>query len=193
MARLDPLIFMAQPPPAIRARMEAAVAANGLDERLGAAQFEPGNWHQSFSDRQDDQPKIRAAMLRAGARVAAPSFVMTLNRINGTGVGPRGIHWAFRTLGKPKGLEVMLSAVRAALLAEGILDDSGHGPQVTISYKAPTPLPSVVIEPIEWMVDELLLVRGGGQPYRYEVVGRWPLAATPPKLNPQLGLLEPPT
>ena len=189
MSRLDPLIFMAQPQPAIRTRMEAAVAANGLDERLGAAQFESGNWHQSFSDRQDDQPRIRAAMLRAGARVSVPSFVMTLNRINGTGVGPRGIHWAFRAMGKPKGLEVALTSVRAALQAEGIDDDSGHGPHLTISYKAPTPLPSVAIEPIEWTVDELLLVRGGGQPYRYEVVGRWPLAAAPSPPQQQFGLL----
>lgn len=189
MARLDPLIFMAQPQPAIRVRMEAAVAAHGLDERLGEAQFESGNWHQSFSDRQDDKPKVRAAMLRAGARVSAPSFVMTLNRINGTGVGPRGIHWAFRAMGKPKGLEAVLTSVRAALESEGIDDDSGHGPHLTISYKAPTPLPSVAIEPIEWMVDELLLVRGGGQPYRYEVVGRWPLAAAPEPPQQQFGLL----
>jgi len=180
---------MAQPQPAIRARMEAAVAANGLDLRLGEAQFESGNWHQSFSDRQDDKPKIRAAMLRAGARVSAPSFVMTLNRINGTGAGPRGIHWAFRAMGKPKGLEAVLTSVRAALLAEGIDDDSGHGPHLTISYKAPSPLPSVLIEPIEWIVDELLLVRGCGNPYRYEVVGRWPLAAAPEPPQQQFGLL----
>lgn len=189
MAKLDPLIFMAQPQLAIRTRMEAAVAANGLDLRLGSAQFESGNWHQSFSDRQDDKPKIRAAMLRAGARVSAPSFVMTLNRINGTGAGPRGIHWAFRAMGKPKGLEAVLTSVRAALLAEGIDDDSGHGPHLTISYKAPSPLPSVAIEPIEWTVDELLLVRGCGQPYRYEVVGRWPLAAALEPPQQQFGLL----
>lgn len=189
MAKLDPLFFMAQPQLAVRARMEAAVATSGLDLRLGSAQFESGNWHQSFSDRQDDKPKVRAAMLRAGARVSAPSFLMTLNRINGTGVGPRGIHWAFRALGKPKGLEAVLSSVRAALQAEGIDDETGHGPHVTISYKAPSPLPSVPIEPIEWMIDELLLVRGGGQPYQYEVIGRWPLAASPPPSNLQLGLL----
>jgi len=30
-------------------------------------------------------------------------------------------------------------------------------------------------EAVEWTLDELLLVEGGGSPYHYQIKGRWPL------------------
>lgn len=68
------------------------------------------------------------------------------------------------------------------LAAEGIDDRVGHTPHVTPSYTAPKHLkPPKIKEAIEWILDEVLLVVGGGSPYRYEVLGRWdlrPLAAS---------------
>jgi len=50
-------------------------------------------------------------------------------------------------------------------------------------------LPTVRLpEPLRWTIDELLLVVGHGRPYRYDVLGRWPLL---PERDPppvQIGL-----
>ena len=115
---------------------------------------------------------------------------MTFNRIKGNAVGSSGIHWAFRAKGEPKGLKTLLASVRAALGAEGLEIGNGHAPHVTISYNAPALLPSMPIELIEWIVDELLLVKGDGNPYRYVVIERWPLAPLPEPSHLQLSLLQ---
>ena len=59
------LFFASMPPAAWRERMQAQVAAHGLDRRLRGAMFAPGNWHQSWSERVfDPTPAECDALLR---------------------------------------------------------------------------------------------------------------------------------
>lgn len=173
------LLFMAMPPPGVLAAMWTAVARNGLDTRLGPALFPASNWHQTLSDRQADTPAVREAMLRAGARVAAQTCTVTLNRLRDQRNGAL-IHWAFRARGEPDGFAALLAAVDSAVAAQGFPAGLGHTPHVTISYGAPDRLGPSKMDVVHWTVDEIQLVVGGGRPYRYEVLGRWPLRPQPP-------------
>jgi 2'-5' RNA ligase len=164
---------MAMPPRAVLDAMHVIVDRYGLAKQLNGALFVPTNWHQSLSDRhwEEDTPDLREKMLRAGTRVSAQSVAMVLNR-----VVANGEHWFFRARGSPDGFPELLDAIRGALAAEGIEDGMGHTPHVTLSYTAAEhQKPPKIKEVIEWTLDELLLVVGGGSPYRYEVLGRWPL------------------
>ena len=155
-----------------------------VGRQLGRALFVPTNWHQSLSDRywEGDSPDLLERLLRAGDQVLAQAVSMTLNRIVAAGE-----HWAFKARGKPSAFAELLVAVRRALLTEGIDDRAGHTAHVTISYTAPTQLsPPKIKEAVEWILDEIQLVVGGGSPYHYEVLGRWPPRPLPG--NSQLSL-----
>ncbi|MCW3479210.1 2'-5' RNA ligase family protein [Neisseriaceae bacterium JH1-16] len=179
---------MAKPQPAVLSAMVSAVRHHGLDTRLGFRLFAPENWHQSLSSRYFVEAGLRDKLLRAGDRVSAVMCPVTLNRINSGWETPGRRDWAFRTRGDPKELKALRLAIQAALLAEGLDAPSTPTPHVTISYLAPSPLPSQQIEPIDWTIDEILLVEGGGAPYHYRTIATGPLAA-PPYPYAQLRLL----
>ncbi|MBO9766249.1 MULTISPECIES: 2'-5' RNA ligase family protein [Xanthomonas] len=171
MADSSRLIFMLKPPPQVLEAMAGAVAAHRLDALLGDAYFDPGNWHQSVSDRFEGSV-ARAAMLRAGDRLDAQAVTLCLNRITSRGTDP--VHWAFRAEGVPFAFVALQAAITAALRAEGLHAGGGHTPHVTISYAAPGKLNQPIV-PITWHATEVLLVEGGGRPYRYVPIGSWPL------------------
>lgn len=180
-------LFMAMPGEITLNAMQAVVEREGLDKLLDGALFPSPNWHQSLSDlyRQDDTPGFEARLLRACARVHAQRVPLLLNRIVG-----KGTHWAFRAKGRPKAFDDLLLAVRMALATESFVDTAGHTPHATISYWAPTTLPTLKISPpIPWTVDHVLLVKsvGSGRHYRYEQIG----AAQPLQQPSQLDLFEP--
>lgn len=182
------LIFMARPGPRVLSTLEEALAGSGLDSTLGGAKFHPGSWHQSLSNRHQDDPDRRMRMLRAGARVQAPAFDLVLNRISSQGDASDSIHWSFRARGaSPSGLASLMASLRAELQGEGIDDKGGHSPHLTISYRAPVRFAgSLPVAPIAWRIDAFELVQGGGKPYRYRTIGKWPLLAGPEA--EQLGL-----
>ena len=76
------------------------------------------------------------------------------------------------------------------------LADAGHAaiatgvsPHITLSYCARDTLEKIALDPpLAWTIDELLLVIGGGQPYAYEVIGRWPLLPETDPPATQMGL-----
>jgi len=169
------LLFIAKPPPEVLDAMQATVMERGLDARLGREMFSAKNWHQSLSDRNfDASERSRQQMLRAGARVRAHVCTLALNRIRGQG-SDISTHWAYHARGKPANFTALVDAVRAALREEGVGSENGHTPHVTISYEAPDQLKTIHITPIPWTINEILLVKGGGNPYRYHELGRWPL------------------
>jgi len=188
MTALPRLLLMAKPQPAVLSAMVSAVRRHGLDSQLGFRLFSPENWHQSLCAPRAIEGGVLDRLLRVGDRVSALMCPMTLNRINSGRESVDRTHWAFRTRGEPKELKALLLAVQAALHAEGLDAPSIPTPHVTISYLAPSPLPSQPIEPIDWTIDEILLVEGGGTPYRYRIIATWPLAA-PPYPYAQLRLL----
>jgi 2'-5' RNA ligase len=188
MAAEPRVFFAALPDPQTRDALWAALVASGLDRQLRNELFPPGNWHQTFSGRHfSPTPDIVRRLLCAGARIRAHAFALSLNRIGG-GTGAR-IHWEFRARGRPAEFDALLAAVQRALAEEGLGDMEGHRPHVTVSYRAPHPLASVAIVPVEWMVREIVLVEGGGSPYRYRILGRWPLLVPEEPAGRQIALL----
>ncbi|MGM8061117.1 hypothetical protein [Vogesella indigofera] len=183
------LLLIAKPQPEVLSAMVQEVTKHQLHTLLGAALFAPENWHQSLSRPYRYEAGLCERLLLAGSRIAANCCVVTLNRISSQHAAAPGIHWAFRARGQPKGFPALLSAVRSALIAQGVDERQGHSPHVTISYRAPTPLSSRVIAPIDWTIDEIQLVLAGdSEPYRYQTLGHWALA-TPRYPYAQLRLL----
>lgn len=181
--RMSRLLFMTQPSPTVRDVMQHSLAYWQLRERLGDSLSPPGNWHQTLSDRFFEGRGLAKSLQRAGDRVRASACTLLLNRIQGVDRSTPGrrerIHWAFRAKGEPAGFTALVAAVREGLAQEGLASPGGHTPHVTVSYDAPMALGTQKITPIPWTLEELLLVEGGGEPYAYEVIARWPLQPLP--------------
>ena len=185
------LLFMAMPPPDVVAAILELLRKQGLERELGQALFAPTNWHQSLSGRIFEPGLTDIALLRSvGSRVVAHACTLQYNRIDSNADGEGNIHATLRAHGQPKAFKALLHALQQSLEEHGY----GHlainnNPHSTLSYKAPSLIEKVDIAPtIDWTIDELLLVLGGGNPYRYEVVDRWPLL---PEIDPiarQIGL-----
>ena len=178
---------MIMPEADVREPLLERLYARGLQKQLGQNLFPPDLWHQSLSGRFfSDSPAAIKRLLAVGDQSSAPPFNLTLDRIAG-GEGPP-FHWAFRAARRPLQLSRLIESIRKALLAQGGHDDAQPSAHITISYRAPGPLPPTPIPAVHWTVWEFLLVRGGGTPYRYEVLGRWPLR--PDAVSPQRSLFE---
>jgi len=112
---------------------------------------------------------------------------LLFNRLTSSN-GPR-IHWTLRAKGKPAAFGELLGTVDEAMAAVGLSRGSGHQPHITVSYRAPSTLDTMRLHPpVPWLVDELLLVRGGlkNGAYQYEIQQRWKLQ--PPSQSAQLEL-----
>lgn len=187
-------MLMTQPDAATQEALITVLRATGLYQQLGPEQrFAPANWHQSLSTDYTDSESQRALLRRAGDRVLAQAFAMQINRVTSS-AGSRGTQWELRPIGKPPGFVELHKTLRLALAAEGLIT-GGNTPHLTISYWAPHALEASVplVPPVRWAVRDFVLVRGGGSPYRYEVLHRWKLAGEPEpqKPNPaaaQMGL-----
>lgn len=178
------LFFAAVPGPAWVDDIRALLARIGLDKRLGDALVALANLHQSFSGcifLPTDEDC--AALLQVGEAVSAHSCTLHFNRIEGRADAPGHIHWTMRARGVPKAFTALLKEVQARLVQAGFGHiATGVTPHMTLSYRAPEPLDKIVLDPpIPWAIDELCLVIGGGHPYRYDIIGRWPLL---PEIDP---------
>ena len=185
------LFFMAMPPQARVDDIGALLERFGLDKRLGSALFALANLHQSFSERiflptNEDC----AALLRVGAAVSAASCTLHFNRIEGPVGVPGRIHWTMRARGVPKAFTALLQEIQRRLVQAGFGHiATGVTPHMTLSYCAREPLDKIVLDPpVAWTIDELSLAIGGGHPYRYDIIGRWPLLPEidPPATQPGL-------
>ena len=173
------LIVMAQPSPGTLALLQQVIRSHGFDKLLGATMSAPGNWHQTLSVRYRNEQEYVEKLLRACGKIVAEQASVTFNRIAGpSGLAGERMHWEFRG-SHSKSLTTLLAAIQSSLETEGIADHKGDRPHITISYFAPTPLESISFAPITWVIDEIFLVRSGGRPFHYEILGRWPLL--PPK------------
>jgi 2'-5' RNA ligase len=183
------LLMLAQPNAMQLRAMQRALAPLNLTTQLGDALLPPACWHQALSDPYVDSPATLQALVRAGDRVRGSRFVMTLDRFGASGGGD-AIHWSLKSSGRaPDGLAALLAAIRQSLLAEGLEAGASHTPHVTVSYRAPGKLPTLRVPPVRWLVDEILLARGGhGHPFRYDVLTRWPLQGGEPSLFDQAEL-----
>lgn len=86
------------------------------------------------------------------------------------------------TEGRPVEFDALLANVQIALREVGRGDDERHPPHITLSYDAGELHPTAHIIPINRTIDDVLLLQDHGQPYRYDVLGCWPLqpSTSPP-------------
>lgn len=178
------LLFVALPGASVNDGIDGLLASHPVGNRLGRAAVPRANRHQSLSDRYVDTPEMRERMSRAGESVRAQALTLAFERLCS---GPRnpGSHlWLVRPAQKSsKQLDAVVRAINAALVAQGLPPGGGHSPHVTLSYSAALALPGdEPIAPVEWSIDTIELVVGGGNPYRYETLGSWRLAPEPPRL-----------
>jgi 2'-5' RNA ligase len=169
------LIFMAMPDASTREALIRAFESTGLRSQLGERLFDPLCWHQSLSDRYNDTAENRRLLLEAGSGVTAAPFIFGVDRLQSRG-GPEAIHWSLKPSRVPGEFAMLLQSIRNALAAKRVDDVAGHSAHITISYRAPMKQATLRIPPVLWTVDEFMLVRGGGEPYRYEVLSRWKLS-----------------
>ncbi|MFG6460834.1 hypothetical protein ACG04Q_04555 [Roseateles sp. DXS20W] len=149
---------------------------------MGANLFPPSNWHQSLSARFEDEPRVVDRLRAAGDTLSARAVKLRLDRIESR-PGPEGIHWAFRADHTPADFRTLVRGLGAAITAQTGMKPIKPTPHITISYWAGERLPRMLtIEPVDWLLDEVLLVRGGGRPYHYAVIARWP--PQPPREQP---------
>jgi hypothetical protein len=97
---------------------------------------------------------------------------------------------AARARGRPAAFDAAAACIRTTLADAGhAAIATGVSPHITLSYCARDTLEKIALDPpLAWTIDELLLVIGGGQPYAYEVIGRWPLLPETDPPATQMGL-----
>ena len=185
------LFFAAMPPPKVAAAIREVLRTRGLEQWLGPRLFAPGNWHQSLSERTFDATRTDIALLRAvGERVRAHACTLQYNRIDSSLTPAGKCYVTLRAKGKPKAFEAINQALQIELRAAKY-DDMATGvtAHTTLSYDAPSLIEKIDIDPsIGWTINELLLVLGNGDPYRYDVIDRWPLLPERDPIVSQAGL-----
>jgi 2'-5' RNA ligase len=173
-------LVMAQPPPAVLQACESELREKGLAALLKEAMFDPANWHQSLTAPSFEQTDVEP-LWRACSHVRASACTVALNRIRGSG-RHGSIHWSFHARGTPACFKRLLAEMKEAQVAERLSVPHGHQAHITISYSAPFALPTQPIRPIQWTIDEILLVEGHTVKGRfvYDVIDRWPLQPPEP-------------
>lgn len=177
------LLFLGKPSVEACRCLSAELDRSGLMSRLGSDLFTPANWHQSLSDRFPDQPHMVEQLRSAGRVVNARGVGFRMDRVESQ-AGPDGIHWAFKAAHTPEDFKNLLRNLGAAIAATTGRKSSMPTAHLTISYWAPEHLSRMVpIAPVDWVLDEIMLVRGGGHPYHYELIDSWSLGPSRPEIT----------
>lgn len=176
--------FAAMMPSEVSAAVDGVLHEHALDHWAGSRMFAPGNRHQSFSERRFDATRADITRLqKVGARVRAHACTLQFNRIQTT-LNPSGkIYLTLQAKGKPKAFKAINDFLRGELREAGFADmATGVTAHSTLCYDAPSLIENIHIDPtINWPTNELSLVIGGGDPYRYEIIDRWSLL---PEIDP---------
>ena len=75
-------------------------------------------------------------------------------------------------------VQTLKDSIGEALFRHGFgWDKAALAPHVTLYYASELELPEGLDEPIDWQVDEFVLIRSHVGKHRHDVLGRWPLRA----------------
>lgn len=121
-------------------------------------------------------PEQQAIALQAAATLRAAPFTITLD--NASSFRNKQIPWWLGPRDPPPALNLLHDRLHETMTAARVVPERMRFvPHLTILRDARTPLPTTAIKPIEWKVEEFVLVRSrlDVQPLRYEILGRWPL------------------
>ena len=179
----ESLFFALMPPADVAAQAlalaQSLLAGHGLQGRALAAE----RLHvtlQYLGDFPGIPPSLLARAGQAAAQLSLPSFELRLDKVGSFG-GHRDRRPCVAT-GQAAGISGVLglhAALGQALLRQGLLRHGLPGgarftPHMTLFYDRQS-LPETTIAPLQWQVEDLVLIRSLLGQGRYEVEGRWPL------------------
>ncbi|WP_109125492.1 2'-5' RNA ligase family protein [Dyella sp. C11] len=119
------------------------------------------------------------SLKRAGDDVTAAAFGLRLDGFEKFTGGYGQACLVLRSDGEtgPRA-QALKDAIGEALFKHGFGWDKGAlSPHVTLYYANDVALPDSVGQPVDWQVDEFVLIRSHVGKHRHDVIGRWPLAA----------------
>ncbi|MGH8456740.1 MAG: RNA 2',3'-cyclic phosphodiesterase [Stenotrophobium sp.] len=174
------LFFALWPDDASRAACEAAARDLRLRMQPGGYLIRPARYHMTLLFLGDEvPPAMEARALQVAHRMSLPPFMLTLNQA--MSFRNKEIPWVLMPHETPPGLSGLYDALRTALRAPGVVPDrKSFSPHLTVLRNAGQMLPLTQIGPVNWAVQEFVLIRSvlHRQLVEYQVIGRWPLNGT---------------
>lgn len=172
-----PVFFALLPPAGLEPDLRRAVETSrrwGIGAKLGA----PETRHLSLTAlgfAQQLTPEHRAAAEAAAGSLNGAAFDLSFDRVTSFRAKPGNKRPLVLLPADPAPLEALTTALREAMIAKGFVPQ--RPPQrfhLTLCYDR-ADIRARPIDPIEWRVDRLNLVRSVYGETRYELWGEWPL------------------
>lgn len=170
------LFFALWPDEAVRGRIDEAAARIEREHAPGGRRLPRDRLHLTLQFLGDFSPLPEAvtdAAVDAALQVACDPFTLTLDRA-GAFRGSRV--WWLGCSACPPPLQTLNRSLGDALATAGVpvRAHPTFTPHVTIQRNARRPLPSTPIEPIDWRIQEFVLIDSQAE-RGYIELGRWPL------------------
>jgi 2'-5' RNA ligase len=172
------LFFALQPSDEVRQRIDAA-ARSLKDAHPSAGRWvKPERYHLTlrYLGAHANLPEaLVGSAINAGDLVRVSAFSFSLDTAGS--FANRSIPWWIGCSTMPQDLGVLWDAISACLESLGLHATEDRTPHVTILRDAERLLPPTSMEPIEWPVEEFVLIDSLlGPKASYTVLGRWRLA-----------------
>lgn len=119
-------------------------------------------------------PSLLARARAAAERLRMPAFEVRFDRVGTFGGRGRQLPCVLRGEEGVKGLFQLQRALARRMAEQGITGDTRFTPHLTLCY-SDAALPLQRIEPVQWRVQELVLIRSFLGQTRYQLEGRWAL------------------
>lgn len=177
MAINNRLFFALWPHEGVRLQIASATDALCAQDALEGRRLNPERYHLTLKFIGDNvQPRMEAAALKVAEAIEAPPFRLRLDQAGSfrnanipVWLGPSNI---------PTELSFLADSLARAFGARPRRGNLGFVPHLTILREARMQLPVQAIEPIDWPVEEFVLIRSVFRPQAdYEVLERYPLSA----------------
>lgn len=182
------LFFALWPSANLRAQITAAADVLSA-HHSGGYRLNPARYHMTLKFLGDNvATAAETAALDAAARVEAPPFSLRLDQAGS--FGNRKIPIWLGSSAIPAELIYLDQALRRALGERPRGRKLSFVPHLSVMRDAKLPLPVVRIEPIDWHVEEFVLIRSVlGAKVSYEILCRYPLTAAGIPSEPQQQIL----
>ena len=180
------LFFALWPGSDIRAQTAATAKTLFARHSLTGRRSGPRLYHLTLFFLGDKVPATtEAAARKLAARIDAPPFRLRLDQA-GSFPNPEIPIWLGASA-PPAELKHLDQSLRTTLRVLPLARQPSFKPHLTIMRNASEPLHDEPVEPIEWWVDEFVLIQSFVMPgsVHYEVLERFPLRGSPLKPEPK--------
>lgn len=180
MRELNRLFFALWPDEPTRMAAQDAAKTLKLKMQPGGYLSKPDRYHLTLQFLGDFVPaESEAAAQQAASLIRSAPFTLTLDHA-GSFRNPK-IPWWLAPRVSPPGLTRLYQRLHDKLLEVRVLPERmKFVPHLTVLRDAGQVLPQTAIQPIEWQVQEFVLLRSrlDLKPMHYDILGRWPLTGS---------------